>query len=270
MIQESLAVEQLNKLDPVTQALQPVVFAPQEYKAHNLEQYLEARLRARGTFTTAVIPAFVTYVNEEAVNNAGEKLARCFVDDENLSAVAVFNFAHPEHEQGHCDNRATIRLKRTAVYQVLCDMSGSRIAQQGAAEFIEDYANYITAYDEAGAEMKLSRVVSTLRKLKIEAKRDSEHTVENFNQSRSLMESIEAKGDALPHTLSFSCEPYAGLGDYSISLRLSVIAGEAPVFVFRIIKPEELHQEFAEHFTQILTDGVDKQWCDVFMGSFSA
>lgn len=270
MIQESLAVEQLNKLDPATQALQPVVFAPENYDTHNLEQFLPGRVRERGNYSTQSIDAFIAFVNERATNNCGEKFAQCFVDDVELSATAVLNYYDETSPQGHCDHQAKVKLRRSADFTKLLQVCGERLSQQEAAEFIEDYAFALSATDKEGAEMRLARVVSTLRSLKIEAKRDSEHKVENFNQSRSLMESIEAKGDALPDKLHFTCEPYAGLGEWVINVRLSVIAGDTPRFVFRIVQLEKLEEEFAEVFKTRLDGYIEKQWCDVFVGKFLA
>lgn len=269
-LQQSLAVEQLNKNEVVQSLGQPVIVAPENYAVHNLEKHLAGRTRERGNYSTQSIEAFIAFVNDRAANNTGEKLAQCFVDDCELSATAVLNYYYPDHNQGHCDYLATVKLRRSADYTKLLNVCGDRLSQQEAAEFIEDYSFALTAYDKEGNEMRLARVVATLRSLKIEAKRDSEHKVENFNQSRSLMESIEAKGDALPDRLQFTCEPYAGLGPWGINLRLSVITGEAPRFVFRIIQLEKLEEEFAEQFKKVLDAGIDTSWCDVFIGNFRA
>lgn len=269
-IQQSLAVEQLNRNSNVVDLLNPVVFAPENYSAHNLERFLPGRVRERGNYSTQSIDAFIAFVNERAINIAGEKFAQCFVDDVELSATAVLNYYDETSQQGHCDHQATVKLRRSADFSKLLQVCGERLSQQEAAEFIEDYAFALSATDKEGGEMRLARVVATLRSLKIEAKRDSEHKVENFNQSRSLMESIEAKGDALPDKLHFTCEPYAGLGEWTINVRLSVIAGESPRFVFRIIQLERLEEEFAEEFRGKLATSIDSQWCDVFIGSFRA
>lgn len=269
-IQQSLAVEQLNNNRNITDLTNPVIVAPDGYSVHNLEKHLAGRVRERGIYSTQSIPAFISFVNERATNNAGQKLAQCFVDDVELSATAVLNYYDENAQQGHCDHQATIKLRRSADFSKLLSVCGERLSQKEAAEFIEDYAFALSALDKEGGEMRLARVVSTLRSLKIEAKRDSEHKVENFNQSRSLMESIEAKGDALPDRLVFTCEPYAGLGAFSVNLRGSVIAGDQPRFVFRIIQLEKLEEQFAELFKSHLEAGIDSQWCDVFIGSFRA
>lgn len=270
-IQQALAVEQLNKLDVVANTQRAVAFAPDNFSKHDLEAYMPGRARERGTYQTTLISAFCDYVND--MSNQHEKLTQCFVDEQNFKATAILNFRvdpqeHPYVHQGHCDYLAIIKLRQTAAYQKLLAMVDRKMSQQEAAEFMEDYGYCIAAFAADGTDIRLSKVVSTLRSLKIEAKRDSEHKVESFNQSRSLMESIEAKGEALPHTLTYTCEPYYGLQARDVRLRLSVIAGETPAFVLRIIQLEEMEEEMAQEFHEKLDSVIDPALCDVRLGEF--
>lgn len=267
-MQKAVAIEQLNNLEPMEFLTTPCVFVPEGFDTVNLEKYMPARTRRRGTYSTTLIDAFSDYVNSMAYE--GKKIAQCFVNEQVFSAVALLDFGtdESEFEQGHCDFKACLQLEKTAEYRALLNTVNVRHSQRELAEFIEDYSSHIAAEDAEGNEIKLSKAVATIRNMKLKAKRDSEHSVQQFNESRSLMESIDAESDGLPAKLIFNCEPYHGLGLFQAVLRLNVISGESVEFTMRIIRSEEFEERMAIKFFELINNGINDSICDVRIGEF--
>ncbi len=63
------------------------------------------------------------------------------------------------------------------------------------------------------------------------------------------MESVEAKTkDIMPVAFEFKCVPFEGLKERPFKLRLSIITGDRPVLVLRIIQLEAVQEEWLTNF----------------------
>ncbi len=63
------------------------------------------------------------------------------------------------------------------------------------------------------------------------------------------MESVEAKTkDIMPVAFEFKCVPFEGLKERPFKLRLSIITGDRPVLVLRIIQLEAVQEDMANEF----------------------
>lgn len=215
-----------------------VVALPEKFKLHDLEQYLPNRRRARGTMTTASLASFATYTKEHT-----ETGATVFVDQNTMSATAVLNLGQPT-EPGHADNKAVIKLEKTAAYAALTAIAnGAGRSQKEVAEFMEDWSNCVSCWNESG-EIKTSQAVAAVRKITIDSMRKLESEEQSLGASKSAFESVQASSkEPLPGTIRFLCVPYDDIGQRIFTLRLGVLTGEAvPKVNLRIIKIEE-HQE---------------------------
>ena len=69
------------------------------------------------------------------------------------------------------------------------------------------------------------------------------------------MESVEAKTkDIMPVAFEFKCVPFEGLKERPFKLRLSIITGDRPVLVLRIIQLEAVQEEMANEFRDLLVE----------------
>lgn len=185
-----------------------------------------------------------------------------------MAAEAYFNLGK-ESEPGHGDDTAEIALKPSAAYQALLRINDTRLDQQPAAEFLEDWQAFIgliTGDQQEDITVKVA--ANALRNIKVEATSSTESEVHNFGRERSARESIQAqtKGSR-PSFIEFSCEPYAGMPMRTFVLRVGILTSSDPKVVLRIINKENHEEEMAQEFKDILRKKLDDK-ANVYVGSF--
>jgi uncharacterized protein YfdQ (DUF2303 family) len=230
-----------------------LVAVPSDITLQSLEKYQQHRDRFRGEMNTSSIVEFIDYVKGH-----GETNQQCFINEESMAAVNIFNFGSI-HTPGHCDDKAIVTLKKTAEYKALCQINGETVSQKAAAEFLEDWGTFITCIDENGEVINPAKAIAAVRRITIEASRKSESEQGNFRTEKSALESMSVDTNAgLPATVRFKCVPYAGLTEYEFDLRVSVLtSSEVPKIVMRIKRFETYPEQFAQEFSALLKSGFD-------------
>lgn len=241
----------------------PILISPENFDILELEQYMEHRSSYRFTFKTESISDFIQYgIDFDQVG------AACFVDSSHIVAKTVFDLGTRE-EPLHQQHTAFLHLSETAAFSKLLFVDGARLSQKQASDFIEDWVDNITVYSTAGDFMHTKKAAASLRDLTIESAREINTKVDDYSESMSQMEKVEAKNKhLLPSEINFSCVPYLHLEKRDFTIRISLItSGDAPQLSFRIIKLESIKEEIAEEFKGILIDGFEKCKTKVYMGS---
>lgn len=231
----------------------------------NLEPFQVARNRFRGTMRTTALRDYVEYVNRHCVAETGPA---CFVDQDEMSAVVLFNLGTTQ-QAGHGDDAAELNLKPTAAFASLRGMVGRSLTQQQLAEWLEDWAPHIQAH--AGDEMlPIASAITGIRKMTIKAVSQRDSTVGDLSGSRSSMDEIEARSqETLPTAFHFTVVPYEGLQPALIPLRLSVITGgDTPVLKLRWVAEEAQREAFAAEFKGVLASAISDS-VPVTIGAFA-
>lgn len=241
----------------------PLVALPDNFNQHDVENYLPARIRARGTFTAPYMNDFVAYAAQHK-----EDGGCVFVDADNITATAVLNLGTPT-TPGHADQLAKLAPKRTAAYDALRNITRSPQPQREMAEFLEDWLPYWTATSE-NQPIPQGQAVLAIRNLTVEAATKAEHIEESLSASRSTFESVKASSaHKLPNVISFKCKPYPDLEERIFDLRLSVLTNEnKPRFQLRITALEEHIEQMATEFAVQIREAAEGQ-IPVLIGAYS-
>lgn len=251
--------------DPIKHTDCPAVLVPSGVKTYDLERLMANRYRFRGDMNTTCIEDFVQY----SKGYAGEGV-RCFIDADEMSATTVFNIGTLD-KPGHADNRAHLQLKKTSPFRSLLEVNGTKYRQKSMAEWLEDWIDFLTAYDAEGQAMNIKQAVSAVRKITIEATRNADYEDQDMSAKRSVMESVEAKSkDVMPSYFEFECIPYEGLTNRKFRLRFSILTSDEPILVVRIIQLETAEEEMAKEFRDLLVGKFEGQQIETFIGSFCA
>lgn len=264
-IQEHETAGRLNGYIEDKSLLTPLLAAPDNYGIHDLEKYLPGRQRLRGIFNTRALAAFTDYCADHDRDGAV-----CFVDPETMSATTVFNLG-TEDDPGHCDFKACLTMKPTAEFQALQSINGQRVDQKTLAEFVEDWSVNLNAQDAENADLRIARVAMAIRAMTIEgnSKRDSD--VGDYSQSRSALETVEAKSrHQLPAAIQFSCVPYEGLKLHTFFLRLSVTGGDDIRFKVQIKRMEAEVEAIGNELAENISQAMDGKALKVCVGTFKA
>lgn len=245
----------------------PTTILPDGTSVASLERFALERFRFRGAMETTSINDFVRYSVGYAVTDTP---ARCFIDADTMSARAVFNIGTLD-QPGHADNVASIRLKKTAPFRALLAINGDRLSQKQIAEWLEDWSNFLLAFDADGQTMEISKAAQAVRRVTIQQTNQADHEDGDFSGKKSLMQSVEASSkDVMPVAFEFTCIPYEGLGERRFSLRNSLLKSGEPVFVLRIVQLEAKEEEMANEFRDLLVAQFDNKPVDTFIGNFKA
>lgn len=261
-IQKAEATATSNKAIAEVGALVPVIALPCEQQLHNMEKYLAGRMYFRGEYKTTAVKDFVKYGQQHQSEGA-----QCFVDPERMAACAFFNLGD-EKTPGHGDWQAKLAMQKTAPFRALLSIDGEPKSQKTLAEWLEDWRDYVVAFNSEGEAVEIAKAVAAVRRLTIESSRKEDHDTQDFRQSRSALESVEARSDhGLPAGFRFECEPYLGLALRSFEVRLSILTGgDAPKLTARIRKLELQEQEMGQE----LCDKLESEFeMTTQMGSFS-
>ena len=246
--------------DQVDNAL---VALPAPFALHDLENFAHIRRRARGSMTTSVLAHFAQYATTYATTEG----AAVFVDADAMAAVAVLNLGTP-HAPGHADNTATLQLRRTAAFASLLDKArGLPLKQQEAAEWLEDWAHCVACSD-ANGPVETRRAVAALRRITLEGIKRLESAEQNLGASRSAFESVQATStEPIPTSIDFRCQPYYGLAERTIRVRLGVLTGDKPTIVLRAVNMEQHRDDMAAELAS-LVEGEFAQALPVHIGTY--
>lgn len=243
----------------------PVAALPKDFAIHSLEQYQAFRARFRGQLSTQHVVSFVSYHKQAGA------AAPVFIDPSCMKAVAIFDLGDVDAPM-HAEHRATLEMEKTAPYRAFVAFTQKTgHAQRDMAEFVEDWRQYITAFDDEDAEIPVKNLIATIRRLTIESARKVDSTEGNWSSSKSALEKIEAKSEAgaMPKALVFTCQPYKDLPDQEFHFRIGLRAsGDSLAFsVFRI-QAESDEEKTAEAFVSLLS-GQLQDGTTLYQGSFS-
>lgn len=254
-------------LDKVRNTACPTALLPENASIESLERFDLERFRFRGTLETTSIDDFVRYSTGYASTDTP---ARCFIDADNMSARSIFNIGTLVNP-GHADNTAKIGLKKTAPFRALLDINGTRLNQKQIAEWLEDWKDYLQAFDADGKSMPITQAAQAVRRVTIQQATQADHEDGDFSGKKSLMQSIEASSkEVMPVAFEFKCVPYEGLGERAFNLRNSLLKSGEPCFVLRIVQLEAQEEAIANEFRDLLISKFDGEPVDTFIGKFSA
>ncbi|WP_439234166.1 YfdQ family protein [Klebsiella pneumoniae] len=245
----------------------PTALLPQNTSIESLERFAVERFRFRGAMDTTSIDDFVRYSVAYAQE---EEKARCFIDADNMLARSIFNIGTLDNP-GHADNVASIKLKKTAPFRALLEINGDHLNQKQIAEWLEDWSDYLLAFDAGGNTMTIAQAAQAVRRVTIQQATQADHEDSDFSGKKSLMQSIEASSkEVMPVAFEFKCVPYEGLGERRFSLRNSLLKSSDPVFVLRIVQLEAQEEAIANEFRDLLTGKFDGKPVETFIGNFKA
>lgn len=212
-----------NTLNEFDTGLTPFAVVPDNCKVTSLEPYLDRPARHKAHVHTESIKAFIGYA-EFNVAHTGKPLVlvRDGMHDRHLCATLLFDFGDNSKPSWR-DNTASIRVPMSAEGKAAKDAIG-RVAQREFAEWLEDWRDYISAYNGED-QMTVANAVRAVRNLKIEARASHESSAGDLQASRTSMEEIEAKardGMRLPTRIHFACTPFPEMEPHIFEYRLAV------------------------------------------------
>tara|TARA_R110002153_G_scaffold173631_3_gene326434 strand:- start:6017 stop:6838 length:822 start_codon:yes stop_codon:yes gene_type:complete len=239
-----------------------LLVVPHGFEVSNLESNMKTRDSYRFSFATKSIKDFGEYCKE-----FDKEGAKCFVNSDRMSAGTIFDLG-TEIAPLHQRHNAKLQLDKTAAFKALLNINGVHLSQKDAANFVEDWADNIKVLCKAGNAMTVNQASKQLREITIEQIASIDSRVDDFGESMSTMERVEAKNqDVIPATMEFTCDPYHGLSDRAFTIRVSILTGDQkPKISLRIVRLEAQEEDMAEEFKEILVGTFIESQLKTFIG----
>lgn len=249
----------------------PTVALPNGVSIHSLEQYMDHPARFRGKVKTTRMESFKEYL---LAVDAGV----CFVDVDKWYAECVFDIG-THVAPGHCEHRATLVLDQTTEMREVARINAGermrgetiKFGQRELSEWLEDWGYTLSVEAADGEDMTLARACASVRGMTIEGMRKSESEVQDFGESRSVMDKIDAKAkDKIPAKIHFRANPFRGLSDRCFTFRVSILTGgDTPKFTLRCVNEAQVMDLAADEFVEKVRDMVYGSNITVVEGSFA-
>jgi len=253
------------------------VLIPEGMKLASIEKMNQYRNRFSGDMETRSIDSFSNYVNKHANE---DKPAVCFIKSASPVARVIFDIGTLENPE-HCEHRASLELVKTSAYNALLRVSceegqqfghrNGNLTQNNLAEFIEDHSHCIRLGNNDG-DISTNEGILAIRNVIIDAGVKSEHKINQLSTSTSAIEQIAAKSEdaPIPTRLYFKCNPYEGLKERELSVRISLgIDGREGIrFSLSIVGYEKEAEEMQEEF-KTLVQGKMSDCIDTYIGVFN-
>ena len=239
----------------------PTRTLPKDMVIESLESEMKHRNQFRAKVSTHFIDDFAKYFKlYEGLN--------CYINADEMRAKTIFDIGTLDKPL-HCKHEAKIKLKKTALFNVLINANGVKLSQRDMAEWIEEWNDCTEAYANIDDQdvIAAGKAAAAIRNLTIEEVKKSDHSEGNFNSSKSQLEQIDAKSsEGLPGYFTFTCIPYLGLEERKFTLRLNVIKShDKPMFVLRVLRFDGIEEELAIEFRDLLVSALPEE-CETFIG----
>lgn len=247
----------------------PILMVPESFKVVDLEKYQTHLSMFRGCFDTNSINDFIKYTGEYSERYEDVGQAELFIDDENVSAKAIFDLGtilHPLHRK----HTAVLKLKKTSAYSAMLSFVNHRNTQIQLSDILEDWATNIQVLDEQGAPLNLNVAITGVRKITISRARELQSEVGDFSNSASVSERIEAtQREKLPAKILFTCKPYSDLKEREFVIRIALLtSSDEPTFSLRQVGAEEQQEDIINEFRELLETRTKTLPVTVYRGDF--
>ena len=233
----------------------PAAVVPDSMRLVSIESYNPTQLRQRYQFKTTSVADFVQYVDDHKTDTAITEVDS--TRPTQLAALTTLDFGDNDAPL-HKENKAMVTVQASAAYQAFLANDGNKMSQRDASEFIEDWSDFVKIFTRDGTPMTIPQATESLRNMTIESARKSESKIDDFGESASIAESIEAKNqDQLPAVIMFDCVPFLGFSEYGFSYRVSILTGgDRPLIGLRAMQLESTQEVIAQEFVELIRDGL--------------
>lgn len=167
-----------------------LVALPDGFCLTELEEFEAQRRFPRGIYRTRDFDDFMEYTSakEKEFNDSV-----MFINPHDMVATVIFDY---DGGKGHAKNKAIWNAQMTVLFSALKSICGQPVSQSELIEFLEDWADEITAVDRNGEDMSIGDAVRCLSSLTVEKAKTIKQTRADFEYEQSASEKAALAKDA--------------------------------------------------------------------------
>ncbi|MBM62178.1 MAG: hypothetical protein CL484_04435 [Acidobacteria bacterium] len=230
------------------------------FKLVDMEKYQDSRRRFRGQFKTKGLRDFISYVSARQAD------APVFIDRDAMAACSYLDIGD-KASPGHCDHSASLNLPKTPEFSAYLNADGSTFGQEDMVELVEDWGHLLTFENSKGEALERGKVIHAFRKVSLDDLTSIESDKQEHSSRVGVMNSVTVKNaDRLPTVIYWKLNPYEGLTERTLAMRVSSKTKGGPSFGLRAIALDAAKEEIAAEFAKLVTDGLPESEC--LLGTF--
>lgn len=252
--------------NPIDNTDHKVLFAPTGFEFYPLEKFNTEKDRFTGKFRTSDINDFGAYYDK----HNQQSCSTCFVHADDMTAKVIYDLGD-QGEPLHGEHTAILTMQKTAAFESLKSITKQKMSQREAAEWLEDWREYLNALDAKGNLVDIKKAILAIRNLTFEETTKTDYSENDYRSTRSAMEEIEIKSEnGLPSKIVFKTVPYHGLKEREFVVRIYFSqhpSAKGPEAKFRFVQFEKENEEMADEFKVLLKDKLGQE-ANIFVGTF--
>lgn len=126
----------------------------------------------------------------------------------------------------------------------------------------------MTFRNNKSEDLEARKVLHAFRKVSIDDLTSVDSDKQEHSSQVGVMSKITVKNaERLPAIIEWTFEPYEGLGEYTLAMRVSSLTRKEPGFRLRAVSLDAKQQDMAREFADAIYDGLPESEC--LLGSFA-
>lgn len=240
-----------------------VIALPEGFELEELERFDARRRFPRGNYNTFDFGDFMDYAAEKEKDFRD---AVMFINPRDMDATIIFDY---EGGRGHAKNRAYWDAQPTVLFSALKDICGRPVSQSELIDFLEYWADEVTAVDRDGKDMSIGDAVRCLSSLTVEKAKTIKQTRADWEYEQSASEKAAlAKDTQMVGSLVIHDPLYVGLENVdTITAKLALVVHEDKFTLkLRLIGEEALRDHKIDEMMNRAQTGLDMP---VYAGTYN-
>lgn len=230
---------------------------PEGYETEDLEKYLAAPLRARGTVTAHTVPTFTDYFNRFKTAESA-----IFADQDKARVVGVLDY-HGPGKPAFREHSVAYTAPKSKEWQTWRAADGKKMQQADFAVFIEN--NVIDIRQPTGADvLEVSRSLQATKNVTFNSAIRLADGSQQLTYSETVDGSTKQNNVKVPETFILGVPVYFGGILYEVTARLRYRIHEGKLLMwFDLFRPEHIEQDA---FAQVVEEVAKGTTSTVWMG----
>lgn len=211
---------------------------PEGYKVEDIEKFLAAPARARGTITAETPEAFVAYYNRFV----DEEVSLVFARTETFTVTGIIDWHAPGDAAGFAEHRAVYQAPRSDEWKIWTGMDGKAMTQTDFSRFIEDNVKDIREPDGADV-LEVARQLEVKKKVEFSSAERLSDGQREFTYNEEVEGSTRRGQMKIPEEFKLGIPVFIGGELYEViaRLRYRIDGGQLRLW-YDLYRPHEIER----------------------------
>ena len=215
------------------------VVVPDGYKVEDIEKFLVAPARARGTITAETPEAFIAYYNRFVDEDASLVFART----EDFNVTGIIDWHAPGDQAAFAEHRVVYEAPRSDEWQIWTGMNGKPMPQADFSRFIEDNVKDIREPDGADV-LEVARQLEVKKKVEFASAERLSDGQREFTYNEEVEGSTRRGQMRIPEEFKLGIPVFIGGELYEViaRLRYRIDGGQLRLW-YDLYRPHEIERD---------------------------